>query len=156
MSRRPAGALSAIENEVIQEIRALRTSPVEGVHAILLESPALMARHFILDSHGNVQLRLATLARALGIEMRTLERTFRDEYHQSMVECQVETRLAFSKSLLSIFPHTKISAVASILGYSVVQDFNRFFKKHMDQSPSEWGRQERSRIALEQGQSSRT
>jgi hypothetical protein len=27
MSRRPAGTLSAIENEVIQEIRALRASP---------------------------------------------------------------------------------------------------------------------------------
>jgi transcriptional regulator GlxA family with amidase domain len=154
MSRRPAGTLSAIENEVIQEIRALRASPGEGIHASLLESPARMARHFIMDSHGNVQLRLATLARELGIEMRTLERLFCDEYHQTMVECQVETRLAFSKSLLSIFPHTKISAVAAQLGYNVVQDFNRFFKKHMHESPSEWGRRERARIANREARSS--
>jgi hypothetical protein len=76
MSRRPAGTLSVIENGVIQEIRALRASPGEGIHSSLLETPAQMARHFILDSHGNVQLRLATIARELGVEMRTLERTF--------------------------------------------------------------------------------
>jgi transcriptional regulator GlxA family with amidase domain len=154
MTRRPAGTLSAIENEVIQEIHALRVSPGEGIHASLLESPARMARHFILDSHGNVQLRLATLARGLGVEMRTLERMFFDEYQQTMVECQVETRLAFSKSLLSIFPHTKISAVAAQLGYNVVQDFNRFFKKHTHETPSEWSRKEYARIAKQEASSS--
>jgi transcriptional regulator GlxA family with amidase domain len=146
MSRRPAGTLSAIENEVIQEIRALRASVGEGIHRSLLENPARTAHHFILDSHGNVQLRLATVARELGVEMRTLERMFFDEYHQTMVECQIKTRLAFSKSLLSIFPVTKISAVSAILGYNVVQDFNRFFKKHLHESPSEWSRKERARI----------
>jgi len=151
MPRRPTGTLSAIENEVIQEIRALRASPGEGIHRSLLENPARTARHFILDSHGNVQLRLATLARELGIEMRTLERIFYDEYHQTMVECQVETRLAFSKSLLSMFPASKISAVAAILGYNVVQDFNRFFKKHMHESPAEWSRKERAKLAAQGG-----
>jgi AraC-like DNA-binding protein len=146
---RSGGALSSIENEVIREIQALRTSPGDRLAASFLESPARIAHHFILDSHGNVQLRLATLAQGLGVEMRTLERTFFDEYHQTMAECQVETRLAFSRSLLSIFPPTKISAVAAILGYNVVQDFNRFFKKHMHESPSEWSRKERARIAGE-------
>ena len=147
MSRRPTGTLAPVENDVIQEIRALRASPGEGIHSSLLESAARMARHFILASHGNVQLRFATIARELGVEMRTLERMFFDDYNQTMAECQLETRLAFSKSLLSIFPRTKISAVAAILGYKVVQDFNRFFKKHMRESPSEWSRKERARIA---------
>lgn len=149
MSRRPTGTLSAIETEVIREIRSLRASPEDGIHRSLLENPARTAHHFILDSHGNVQLRLATIARELGIEMRTLERIFFEEYRQTMVECQIETRLAFSKSLLSIFAPTKISAVAALLGYNVVQDFNRFFKKHMHESPSEWSRKERARIASE-------
>jgi transcriptional regulator GlxA family with amidase domain len=147
--RRPTGTLSVIENEVIREIRALKASPRKGVHASLLESPARTAHHFILDSHGNVQLRLATIAGELGVEMRTLERMFTDEYQQTMVECQVETRLAFSQSLLSIFPPSKISAVAALLGYNVVQDFNRFFKKHMHESPKEWSRKERARITRE-------
>lgn len=147
MSRRPAGTLSVIENRVILEIRAMRTSPGEGFNTSLLENPARTAHHFILDSHGNVQLRLSTIAQELGIEMRTLERIFFDEYRQTMAECQVETRIAYSKSLLSIFPPTKISAVAAILGYNLVQDFNRFFKKYMHESPSEWSRKERTRIA---------
>ena len=150
MSRRPTGTLSAIEKEVILEIRAMRASPGESLSASLLENPARTAHHFILDSHGNLQLRLATIARELGVEMRTLERIFFDEYHQTMVECQVETRLAFSRSLLSIFPLTKISAVAAMLGYNAVQDFNRFFKKQMHESPSEWSRKQRARIASEE------
>ncbi len=151
MTSRSTGKLSIIEKDVVREIRALRASPGEGLYASLLESPARTAHHFILDSHGNVQLRFATIARELGIEMRTLERTFFSEYHQTMAEFQTETRLAFSQSLLSIFPPTKISAVAAVLGYNVVQDFNRFFKKHMHESPSEWGRRERVRIDREEG-----
>jgi AraC-like DNA-binding protein len=147
---RPTGKLSTVESEVIREIRAMRALPEEGLNASLLASPARIARHFILDSHGNVQLRLATLARELGVEMRTLERTFFGEYRMTMAQFQSETRLAFSRWLLSIFAPTKISVVASILGYSVVQDFNRFFKKHMHESPLAWGRKERARIANEE------
>ncbi len=149
MTSRSTGKVSTIEKEVIREIRALRASPGEGLNASLLENPARTAHHFILDSHGNVQLRLATIAQELGVEMRTLERIFFDEYRFTMVQCQVEARLAYSKRLLSIFPPTKISAVAAILGYNVVQDFNRFFKKHVQDSPSEWSRKERTRIARE-------
>jgi transcriptional regulator GlxA family with amidase domain len=154
VSRHPAGPLSAIENEVIREIRALRASPGEGIHSSLLENPARVAHHFILDSHGNVRLRLVTIAREIGVEMRTLERLFFDEYHQTMAEYQVRTRLTASQSLLSIFPPTKIGAVAAILGYKVVQDFNRFFKRHMHESPSEWSRKERARILAEAERSS--
>jgi AraC-like DNA-binding protein len=152
---RPTGKLSIIEKDVIQEIRALRVSPGEGLNASLLENTARTAHHFILDTHGNVQLRLAAIAQELGVEMRTLERTFFEEYRMTMVECQVEARLADSKRLLSIFPPTKVSAVSALLGYNVVQDFNRFFKKHMHESPSEWSRKERARIARENKSTSR-
>ena len=146
MTSRSAGKLSTIEIEVIREIRAMRESPGDGLNTSLLESPARAAHHFILDSHGNVQLRLATITREFGAEMRTIERAFFDEYRMTMIECQVEVRLAHSKRLLSIFPPAKISSVAALLGYNVVQDFNRFFKKHTHQSPKGWSRKERARI----------
>lgn len=146
MKSRPTGTLLTIENEVIREIRALRASPEDGINTTLFENPARIAHHFILASHGNMQLRLATIARELGVEMRTLERAFLGEYHKTMARCQLQARLDFSQWLLSIFPPTKISAIAALLGYRLVQDFNRFFKKHMHQSPSEWGRKERERI----------
>ena len=106
----------------------------------------MLVRHFILASHGNVRLRLSTIAGEIAMEMRTLERVFFSEYKMTMTQFQVKTRLDFAKWLLGIYPPTKISAIASTLGYERVQDFNRFFKKHMQQSPSEWGRKERAKI----------
>jgi transcriptional regulator GlxA family with amidase domain len=150
-----AGKLSTIEIEVIREIRAMRESPGDGLNTSLLGSPERAAHHFILDSHGNVQLRLATIAREFGAEMRTIERAFFEEYRMTMIACQIETRLAHSKRLLSIFPPAKISAVAALLGYNAVQDFNRFFKKHMHQSPKEWSRKERARIIREEQRDAR-
>lgn len=151
MNSSSAGPLSSIEKEAIAEIRALRAASGNDFPAPLLESPARIVHHFILASHGNVKLRLATVARELGVEMRTLERAFTGEYNRTMVQYQVEVRLAFSRWMLSIFPPTKVGAIAATLGYGRVQDFNRFFKKHMHESPSVWSRKERARIAsLEQ------
>jgi len=138
----PSMKLRKIEQEALAEIRSMRTSAENLRLAFLLDNPALLVHHFIVSTHGHVQLRMAVLARELGTGMRTLERAFAREYHQSMTQCQVEVRLSYSKWMLSIFPPTKISAVASLLGYERVQDFNRFFKKHTKQSPSAWSRQQ--------------
>jgi transcriptional regulator GlxA family with amidase domain len=150
VKRRPPIKLSPVESEIVAEIKALRASPEGEFGAALLRSPARLAYHFIHATHGNVQLRLSTIARELGTEMRSLERAFATEYSQTMAQCQVEVRLAFARTLLAIFPPTKISAIAAILGYDRAQDFNRFFKRHMRQSPSEWSRKEREKIASEQ------
>jgi AraC-like DNA-binding protein len=141
----PSMKLTKIEQETLAEIRSIRASAENVPFALLLDHPALLVHHFIVSTHGNVQLRMALLARELGIGMRTLERAFAREYHQTMTQCQVDVRLSYSKWMLSIFPPTKISAVASILGYEQVQDFNRFFKKHTKQSPSAWSRQQQER-----------
>jgi AraC-like DNA-binding protein len=146
LKRLSTGYLSPIEKEVIAEIRELRTLAGSGLFTTPLESPARIVHHFILSSHGNVQLRMATIAREIGVEMRTLERAFSVEFNRTMAQHQIEARLAFCRWTLSIFPPTKISAVAAALGYNRVQDFNRFFKKHMHESPSEWGRRERAKI----------
>ena len=140
------GAWSPIEKDVIAEIRALRALPGADSSAVLLKSPARVVHHFILASHGNVQLRMATIAKELGVEMRTLERTFTGEYKLTLAQYQVEVRLTFSRWMLSIFPPTKVGVVATTLGYNRVQDFNRFFKNHLHESPSEWGRKERAGI----------
>ena len=140
-------SLTAIEKEVIAEIRAIRSSSDAGLVKALLDNPALLVHHFILASHGNVRLRLSTIAGEVAVEMRTLERAFFNEHKMTMTQFQVKTRLDFAKWLLGIYPPTKISAIAATLGYERVQDFNRFFKKHMHQSPAEWARKERARIA---------
>lgn len=147
MNNLPRDKLSSIEREVVEEIRALRTSSESSGRGLGLRDPVRLVRHFTLRSHGSVQLRFSTLATELGVEMRTLERTFVARYQKTMMEFQSEIRLAFAKQLLSVSPPTKISAVAAILGYNAVQDFNRFFQRHVHQSPSAWGKKERERIA---------
>ena len=149
MNSRHSVKMSPIERDVAAEIRVLRTSTRSALHIALVEDPKALAHHFILASHGNTQLRLSTLARESGIEKRTLERAFLAEYQKTMRQFQIEVRLTFARYLLSVFPPTKISAVAALLGYSQVQDFNRFFKKHTRQAPSAWATRERERIARE-------
>jgi AraC-like DNA-binding protein len=139
--------LSSIERDVIAEIRALRVAPENELYTHLLERPARLVHHFILASHGNVRLRFSAIAKELGIEMRTLERTFAADYRKTMMQFQLEVRLAFSKHLLSVLPPTKLTAIAALLGYDEVQDFHRFFKRHTHESPSAWSRRERERVA---------
>jgi transcriptional regulator GlxA family with amidase domain len=138
--------LSAVEQEVVAEIRALRASKENVLHSGLLNDPARLLHHFILTSHGHVALRVGPVARELGVEMKTLQRNFVGAYKKTPRQCQVDVRLAFAKMLLSTFPPMKISAIALTLGYKEARDFNRFFRKQMHQRPSEWGRNERDRI----------
>lgn len=149
--RNPKSAvLSDIEKEIIAEIRNLRATLADPRRTDLLEHPERLLYHFIQASHGNVKLRIKALAPALGSEIRTLQRAFTDEYHENFTACQARVRLQFSCWSLSISPSSsKISAIASVLGYARVQDFNRFFKKYMKQSPAEWGRKERERLERE-------
>ncbi len=140
-------ALSAAEQEAIAEIRALRSSSDNALAATLIKHPARLIHHILHTSRGNVRLRISPIIRELGVEMRTMERIFVSEYRQTMAECQVHARLAFARWMLSIAPPTKTAAIASLLGYQRVQDFNRFFKRHIGQSPAEWGELERERIA---------
>lgn len=156
MKGRPIEDLSQLEREVIAEIRAMKTSTGTVHSARLLEHPAHLINHLILASHGSVQLRMFVMARELGIGMRTLERAFFREYRQTMAQCQTEARLSYSKSMLSTFPPTKVSVVAAVLGYGQLQDFNRFFRKHMRRSPSAWGIEERERIGREGKQAPRS
>ena len=149
MKRLSARNLSPIEKQVVSEIRTLRASAGGGFPGTILQNPARTVHHFILDTHGNVQLRVSIIARELGVGVRTLQRTFKSEYMKTTTDCQMEARLSFARWLLSVFPPEKISAIASILGYERVQDFNRFFKKHTHQSPTEWARIERARTENE-------
>jgi len=143
------GKLSALEEEVIEQIRVLRASPEHDLNAILRGNPTRILHHFILLTHGHVALRLGRIARELGVEMKTLQRRFLILYKKTPLQCQLDTRLSFSKWLLRMTPPAKIATVANMLGYKEVRDFNRFFRKHVHQSPSEWGRAERLRLERE-------
>ena len=148
MRKPPGWTLRGVEQEVIAEVRGLRATATGTGGQELLESPARLMHHLVLSRHGNVQLRLAPLAREIGIEMRTLERIFFLTYGRTMTAFQQECRLNYACRVLKASPPTKVGAVAMFLGYQQLQDFNRFFKRHMLVPPSVWSRRERERAAL--------
>jgi transcriptional regulator GlxA family with amidase domain len=139
--------LSGVERDVIAQIKAWRASPEDKVHSSLLQTPAQLMRSVILDKHGSVKLRFSPIAAELGVEMRTLQRAFVEEYEMTMQESQTEARLEFAQFLLRMMPPNKMSVIADLLGYDAVRDFNRFFEKHMHEAPSVWGRAEREKAS---------
>jgi AraC-like DNA-binding protein len=90
--------------------------------------------------HGHVKLRLGPIAAELGTEMRSLERSFVDEFGKTMLEHQTEARLEFSKVQLRLEPRPKLSVIANLLGYEDARGWARFFKQHVGESPSAWSR----------------
>jgi AraC-like DNA-binding protein len=146
--KRPVWTLTGIEQEIITQLRSLRATSANASSQNLLDDPARLVHHLLLSRHGNVQLRLAPIAREIGIEMRTLERIFAMAYGRTMAAFQQECRLNYACRMLKAWPPTKVGALALFLGYTHLQDFNRFFKRHMSLSPSVWGRRERERSAL--------
>lgn len=141
--------LSPIVSQVIEEIRSWRSSPEDEFHQELLRHPARVMQHFILVHHGHVKLRFRPIARELGVEMRTLERAFIDEFGKSMFQSQIDARLAFAQTLLRWMPPPKISVVANLLGYDEARDFHYFFEKQTGETPSAWGRKEREKSKRE-------
>lgn len=141
--------LSTVEGEVIARIRTWRSSLDDEFHQELLRHPARVMQHFILLHHGHVKMRFRPIARELGIEMRTLERAFGEEFGKSMFQSQIDTRLAFAETLLRWMPPPKISVVANMLGYDEPRDFHHFFEKHTGETPARWSRTERQKAKRE-------
>jgi transcriptional regulator GlxA family with amidase domain len=106
-------------------------------------------KHFILLYHGHVKIRFRPIAKELGVEIRTLERAFIEEFGKSMFQSQVDARLAFAQTLLRWMPPPKVSVVANMLGYDETRDFHHFFERHTGETPSAWGRKERDRAKRE-------
>ena len=148
--RRPVPQkLSTVEGEVIAKIKTWRATPEDEFHQELLRYPARVMQHFILLYHGHVKFRFRPIANELGIEMRTLERAFVEEFGKSMFQSQVDARLAFAQTLLRWMPPPKISVVANMLGYDEPRDFHHFFEKHTGETPSAWGHKEREKAKRE-------
>ena len=146
--KKTAWTLTGVEQEAIAEVRSLRAAQGDAGNRDLFLNPARLVHRLLLSRHGNVQLHLGPIAREIGIEVRTLERAFFLAYGRTMAAFQQECRLLCACRMLKAYPPTKVGALAAFLGYAQLQDFNRFFKRHMLVSPSVWGRRERERSAL--------
>jgi len=110
---------------------------------MLSRDPARLMRHFIIATHGHVELRFSRIAYELAVDLRTLQRTFRQSFEISMRQRQIEVRLSYAKGMLTAVPSVKMSVIAATLGYRTASDFIRFFQNHVGKSPAAWGREQR-------------
>jgi AraC-like DNA-binding protein len=88
-------------------------------------------------SHGNAKLNFESIARELGVEVRTLQRYFREAFGVNMKQYTVQTRMEFAAHLLAQEPSPKISFVASRLGYETDRGFLRFVAGRIERRRSE-------------------
>jgi transcriptional regulator GlxA family with amidase domain len=141
---------TAVERDAINLIRNLRATSGNTIHAALLASHAALARHLIQTYHGHVKLRFSTVAHAIGVEVRTLERSFARKYGITMCQYQAEVRLEYAQAFLRQIPPAKLSVITSELGYDEVRTFIAFFHTQTHQTPSQWSRDERARTRREE------
>lgn len=148
VAKRAPKPLTAVEQEVIADIRARRELPPDHEGRRLLSDPVALVEHYIETRHGDAQLHVTAIVPEIGISMRTLQRKFVVTLERNVLQHQVHVRLAYCLSLLSNIPVTKdkIGGIARELGYTKVHAFNRFFQDHMHMSPSAWAREEQERI----------
>lgn len=114
---------------------SLRLALGPGRGAGKVDDEAARAAHFIERSYAK-PIRLADVARAAGLEERTLARRFAKRYGKSPMDYLREVRCEAAAGLLSA---TGLSAaeVAWRVGYSEASSFSRAFKAVFGSSPSE-------------------
>lgn len=101
--------------------------------------PAIIqrARDFI-DAHAAEPIRLAELARALGVGLRTLQSGFRRHVGCSPREYLMSCRLQLARSrLLASHPNTRVSTVAFDCGFSDLAVFSTRYRQMFGELPSQ-------------------
>ncbi len=119
-------SINETENPVHKEDRPAVRKIVAKAEPAAGKEAAQIVRRLIRRSHGNAKLNFGSMARELGIEVRTLQRYFRQAFGMNMKQYTVQTRMKFAAHLLAQKPSPKVSFVASRLGYETDRGFLRF------------------------------
>lgn len=91
-----------------------------------------------IEAHAGQRIQLEDLARAAGINVRTLQSGFRDVYGISPVAYILKTRLQrVHHGLLNAAPDVAISEIAARWGFTHMSDFARRYRQMFGRTPSE-------------------
>lgn len=93
------------------------------------------ALSYIAEHYPDSTLSVAEVATAVGMSRRNLERTFRDETGRTIHEHIVSVRMREASRILRMYPRTKSSEVASLVGIAEAGTFFRTFRRHFGTSP---------------------
>lgn len=97
--------------------------------------PAIIAHRWIRLSHGHTKLYFGDMALRLGLDLRSLQRSFVSAYGISMKRCATVERIKFVRKTWKTFPDTKVAVLALELGYKSDKAFMRFATSHNVKTP---------------------
>jgi LacI family transcriptional regulator len=93
------------------------------------------ALSFIAENYPDPMLSVATVAEAVGMSRRHLERSFRTETGCTIYEHIVKRRMQEASRLLRAHPRAKVSAIGELVGLRGAGNFFRTFRRHFGESP---------------------
>jgi LacI family transcriptional regulator len=94
------------------------------------------ALSYIAEHYPEPGLSVATVAEAVGLSRRHLERSFRHETGCTIHEHVVKRRMQEASRLLRAHPRAKIAAIAELVGLDGAGSFFRTFRRFFGESPS--------------------
>lgn len=97
------------------------------------------AMHYIVE-YLDTDIQAGELAEMLGVSVFHLHRIFHEQMGRSLHQTIQSLRLQKAASLLLTNPHTTISEIARMCGYSSQSSFLRAFKGRFGQTPKVWRR----------------
>jgi LacI family transcriptional regulator len=96
---------------------------------------------YIAEHYPDSSLTVGSIANAVGMSRRNLERCFRETMSCTIHEHIVNVRMREASRLLKASPRTKNSDLAALIGVSGERTFFRMFRRHFGMSPKahrEW------------------
>ena len=107
---------------------------------MILENILNKAKQIIHDTHYK-KLTNRELANMLNVSIRTLETAFKACFGLSIHQYQLQEKIEQAKSMLRQDPNTKITKIASSLGFYDEYHFSRQFKRFTGSSPTDYRNQ---------------
>lgn len=104
--------------------------------------------NYIAEHYPDPAMSVGSIADAVGMSRRNLERSFREATGGSVHEHIVDVRMREASRLLQACPSTRTSDLATLVGFSGERTFFRVFRRYFGMSPKahgEWA--SRARVA---------
>lgn len=98
-------------------------------------------KRYIANNYENPNLTLSTIAEYIGLNEKYFTNRFSKETGETFSAYLTEIRMQKAKELLKSTSF-KVYEVAEMVGYHNVEHFNRFFKKNMGMSPTQYRKSE--------------